>query len=68
MQLIKDLWNVVKAVLAVIKTLVSYVRAIILAVENLLEKLTAKKEVPAPIAKVEPTIGTEGTPKDVFGN
>jgi hypothetical protein len=68
MQLIKDLWNVVKAVLAVIKTLVSYVKAIILAVEKLLEKLTTKKEVPAPIVKVEPTIGTEGTPKDVFGN
>jgi hypothetical protein len=44
MQLIKDLWNVVLAVLAVIKTLVSYVKLAVQGVETLIGKLTAKKE------------------------
>jgi hypothetical protein len=52
MQLLKDLWNVVLAVLAVVKTLVSYVRLAIHSVENLLVKLTTKKEV---VAEQAPT-------------
>jgi hypothetical protein len=52
MQLIKDLWGVVQALLAVVKTLVSYVRIAIHAVENLIGKLSHKKE--AVVATVEP--------------
>jgi len=47
MQLLKDLWNVVLALLAVVKTLVSYVRLAIHVVANLIAKLTHKKEVVA---------------------
>jgi len=53
MQLIKDLWNVVKALLAVVKTLVSYVRIVIHGVENLIGKLAHKKAAPAPAPVVE---------------
>ena len=67
MQLIKDLWGVVQALLQVVKTLVSYVRLSIHFVENLIGKLTAKKEVvaPAPVViettpVVEPTISPSG--------
>jgi hypothetical protein len=57
MQLIKDLWGVVQALLQVVKTLVSYVRLSIHFVENLIGKLTAKKEVAAPVVeKVEPEV------------
>ena len=52
MQLIKDLWGVVQALLAVVKTLVSYVRIVIHAVENLIGKLTHKKEV-APVVDAQ---------------
>ena len=43
MQLVKDLWNVVLALLAVVKTLVSYVKLAIHSVANLIAKFTAKK-------------------------
>jgi hypothetical protein len=66
MQLLKDLWNVVLAVLAVIKTLVSYVRLAIHSVENLLVKLTTKKAAPvveqAPVADQAPVV--EQAPAD----
>ena len=49
MQLLKDLWAVVQALLAVVKTLISYVRLAVQGVENLIGKLTHKKEAaPAP--------------------
>ena len=54
MQLLKDLWSVVQALLAVVKTLVSYVRCTIQAVENLIGKLSHKKE--AVVAPVEPVV------------
>ena len=60
MQLIKDLWAVITAILTVVKTLVSYVRLVIHGVENLIGKLTTKKEVVAPVEKVEPTISPTG--------
>jgi len=44
MQLVKDLWAVVQALLAVVKTLVSYVKLAVQGVENLIGKLTHKKE------------------------
>lgn len=44
MQLVKDLWAVVQALLAVVKTLVSYVKLAIQGVENLIGKLTHKKD------------------------
>jgi hypothetical protein len=66
MQLIKDLWAVVQAILQVVKTLVSYVRLAIHGVENLIGKLTAKK---AAVAVVETTPETqlagESTPPNV---
>ena len=51
MQLIKDLWAVVQSVLAVFKTLIGYVRAVILAVETFIGKIAHKKEVAAPVAQ-----------------
>jgi hypothetical protein len=69
MQLIKDLWAVVQAILQVVKTLVSYVRLAIHGVENLIGKLTAKK---ATVAAVETTPETqlagESTPPVVNNN
>lgn len=44
MQLVKDLWAVVQALLAVGKTLVSYVKLAVQSVKNLIGKLTHKKE------------------------
>jgi hypothetical protein len=62
MQLIKDLWAIVQAVLQVIKTLVSYVRIVIHGVENLIGKLITKKDpVEAPVAPVADTSVTTDT-------
>ena len=65
MQLIKDLWGVVQALLAVVKTVVSYVRISIHAVENLIGKLTHKKAVEVAPVVDAPAPAPEQTPPTV---
>jgi hypothetical protein len=64
MQLLKDLWAVVQALLAVVKTLISYVRLAVQGVENFIGKLTHKKAVEAAPVEAAP-VEAAPAPTDV---
>ena len=65
MQLIKDLWVVVQSVLAVFKTLISYIRAVILAIETFIGKIAHKKEEVDPVVQTVETSVTPAVPAPV---